>query len=862
LCRYLYVGATKNFGRALSLDVVTLVRVGATLRKTTKKRRKFGAMGTSFLKRFDNIQFKVVGIAGLSIIGVVAAVAGSAIYFSKNSNEFAATKMDAMAREQTTEILTNRAAAEAGIIKSELRVAIDAAREMATSFSVLAGNKAGATPPEARREQLNAVMQRVLERNPTINGAYSAWEPNALDGNDLAFMNRKDTGADATGRFLPYWTRAGEGKFKVEPLTGHEDPSIGSNGLATGVWYLDPRATGKERIVGPLTYPAEGKIESLATFAIPVMIDGKFRGITGANFNLGFIQQLATEVDQSLFDGKGDVVIISDNGLIIADSADASLIGQEVTKAGPAWANSMEAVAAAKPVAVDDPAQENINVYSPIQLSADGAPWSFAISVPRDVALAQVTALDNSLAERASFATMVQAGVGIAIAIVACLIMAWAARNIAKPIEKITAAMKELANGDTSSPIPFQERGDEVGQIANAVSVFRDNAIERIRLEQEADANRSMSEKERIERDAQKAKEAADVQYAVDNLAAALTKLSDGDVSYRIEKPFVESLDSVRQDFNQSAEKLQVALQAVAKNADGINSGAKEIRSSADDLSKRTEQQAAALEETAAALEEITTTVQNSTERAQEAGRLVERTKNGAEESGRVVGRAVEAMERIEKSSGEISNIISVIDEIAFQTNLLALNAGVEAARAGEAGKGFAVVAQEVRELAQRSAKAAKEINTLITNSNDQVREGVELVGNTGAALQRISGEVQEINKHVQAIVEAAAEQSSGLQQINTAINQIDRDTQRNAAMVEESTAASHSLAGDATSLNELLRQFKLGTDTGASRTPPAREKSLNPRSGRWAAKLPRHSPATLLSKSRTRSGKASRRPL
>lgn len=783
-------------------------------------------MTVSLLRRFDNIQFKVVGIAGLSIIGVVAALAGTAIYFSKSSNEFAAAKMDEIARQQTTEILINRAGSEAGAIKSELRVAIDAAREMATSFSVLAGNKAGATPAAERREQMNAIMQRVLERNPTINGAYSAWEPNALDGNDEAFRNSSDTGADATGRYLPYWTRAGEGKFKVEPLSGHEDASMGSNRLATGVWYLDPRATGKERIVGPLTYPAEGKIESLATFAIPVMIDGKFRGITGANFNLGFIQELATQVNSSLFEGKGSVVIISDNGLIIADSADASLIGQDVAKAGPEWSKSMEAVEAAKPLAVDDASQANINVYSPIKLSADGAPWSFAISIPRDVALAQVTALNTTLSKQASFATLVQAGIGIAIAIVACLIMAWAARNIAKPIEKITAAMKDLVNGDTRSPIPFQERGDEVGQIANAVSVFRDNAIERIRLEQEAEANRSMSEKERLEREAQKAKEAADVQFAVDNLAAGLTKLSDGDVSYRIEKPFVESLDSVRQDFNQSAEKLQSALQAVARNADGINSGAREIKSSTDDLSRRTEQQAAALEETAAALEEITTTVKNSTSRAQEAGRLVERTKTGAEESSQVVGRAVEAMERIEKSSSEIANIISVIDEIAFQTNLLALNAGVEAARAGEAGKGFAVVAQEVRELAQRSAKAAKEINTLITNSNDRVREGVELVGNTGSALEKIASEVQEINQHVKAIVESAAEQSSGIQQINSAISQMDSDTQKNAAMVEETTAASHGLASEAASLNDLLRQFKLGTDLEASRAPAAARKA------------------------------------
>jgi methyl-accepting chemotaxis protein len=386
-----------------------------------------------------------------------------------------------------------------------------------------------------------------------------------------------------------------------------------------------------------------------------------------------------------------------------------------------------------------------------------------------------------------------------------------ALRGITGPIGRLRERMASLAAGDTASAIDGLERKDEIGSMAKAVLIFQQNALERIRLEQETEANRSMSEKERIEREKQKAKEAADVQFAVDNLAAALSKLADGDVSHRIREPFVASLDVVRNDFNHSAEKLEAALRSVSENARGIDAGSSEIKAAADDLAKRTEQQAAAVEETAAALEEITTTVRDSTRRAQEAGQIVTRAKTGAEQSGQVVSQAVLAMEMISKSANEISNIIGVIDEIAFQTNLLALNAGVEAARAGEAGKGFAVVAQEVRELAQRSANAAKEIKALITTSNTHVEQGVKLVGETGRALETIVGEVQEINRHVLAIVESAQEQSSGLQQINTAVNQMDQDTQKNAAMVEESTAASHSLASEVVSLNRLLAQFKLG---------------------------------------------------
>lgn len=398
-----------------------------------------------------------------------------------------------------------------------------------------------------------------------------------------------------------------------------------------------------------------------------------------------------------------------------------------------------------------------------------------------------------------------------------------AKRGITGPIEILRQQMTGLAQGETDQEIDGLGRKDEVGQMAGAVAVFRDNALERIRLEQEAAENRSLSETERLEREEQKARDAADTQFAVDQLATALLHLSEGNVAHRIDTPFVAHLDSVRDNFNASAEKLEGALSRLAQNARGIDAGANEIRSAADDLARRTEQQAASVEETAAALEEITTTVKDSTRRAQEAGVLVSRARSGAEKSGSVVREAVRAMGEIEKSSGEISSIISVIDEIAFQTNLLALNAGVEAARAGEAGKGFAVVAQEVRELAQRSASAAKDIKALITASNEQVRSGVTLVSETGQALETIIAEVQEINRHVLAIVESAQEQSTGLQQINTAVNQMDQDTQKNAAMVEESTAASHNLAKEASSLNQLLTQFKT-TNKGNAMAATGRE--------------------------------------
>lgn len=295
----------------------------------------------------------------------------------------------------------------------------------------------------------------------------------------------------------------------------------------------------------------------------------------------------------------------------------------------------------------------------------------------------------------------------------------------------------------------------------------------------------------------------------VDRLADGLSKIAEGDLSQHIETPFIPSLERLRTDFNAACRKLEAALRAVRTNAEAIATGANEVRMSADSLAQRTEQQAASVEETAAALEEITTTVKGSSRRAEGAGVLVGRAKESADHSGDVVREAISAMDKIDNSSREIANIIGVIDQIAFQTNLLALNAGVEAARAGEAGKGFAVVAQEVRELAQRSAGAAKEIKVLITTSSAHVENGVSLVSKAGEALQTIAGHVQEINQDIRAIVDAAREQSTALGEINQAINTVDQGTQQNAAMVEEQTAASHGLADEARALFDLLEQFR-----------------------------------------------------
>ena len=409
---------------------------------------------------------------------------------------------------------------------------------------------------------------------------------------------------------------------------------------------------------------------------------------------------------------------------------------------------------------------------------------------------------------RSGQTAMVVGGViGVALAAALGFVLS---RAIATPVSAMTRAMGRLAAGDTSVDIPAVGRRDEVGRMADAVQTFKTAAIENRRLESEADAQRRSAEEARQAAEEIRAQTAREQAAVVDGLAQGLEQLAACNLTFRLTQAFTPAYDKLRVDYNAAMDTLQKTIAVIVENAGGIRSGTGEISKASDDLARRTERQAASLEETAAAMEEITATVKATAENARHASASARTAREEATQSGAVVREAIQAMGDIEGSARQITSIIGVIDEIAFQTNLLALNAGVEAARAGDAGRGFAVVASEVRALAQRSAGAAKEIKALISASSQQVDLGVDLVGRTGSALERIIEQVASLNELVTDIASAAQEQASGAQEVNVAIGEMDRVTQQNAALVEEASAASVNLAQEASSLSDLVRRFRV----------------------------------------------------
>ncbi len=548
------------------------------------------------------------------------------------------------------------------------------------------------------------------------------------------------------------------------------------------------------------------------------------------------IAQLSEErIAQILNNGTGlgktgETVLLRNDGLLLSDSLKTEAIDPLVTQIDLSNVGAIQG---------RDIVPTILNGYRDMEtmaaiakVSYGSAPWQVAAIIDHNEALEGATTMRNWILSVALVALL--AALGFAF---------WFARSLTRPINAAIDNMHELSNGNTDFELRGENRKDEVGDIVRSIEHFRKSEIDKLRMEEESVANRDRNEKERLANESEKQRQAEEVSLTVEELAKGLEVLASGDLVTTLDNPFMEGMEPVRQNFNGSVAKLRETLSGISNTAGLIRDDSNEISSATDDLSRRTESQAAALEEAAAALTELTENVRSASEQAAEAASLAQSAKTDTDQSSEVVSNAMSAMSRIETASSDISGIINVIDEIAFQTNLLALNAGVEAARAGEAGKGFAVVAQEVRELAGRSAEAAKEIKSLINTSNTEVGEGVKLVKKTGEVLEKISGQVATIEERIAAVATGASEQLGGIETVNSTVNEMDQRIQQNAAMAEETTAATTRLVDEINQLTQMVQSFRISEQQAATRAAAAAENAAKP-AMQAAAPTPKAAPA------------------
>ena len=640
------------------------------------------------------------------------------------------------------------------------------------------------------RAVADAMARPAASMSPIVLTSWFMIAPDAWDGQDAALAGTGAPATNASGNFSSFWVRRADGTIEAEatePENYQED------------YYLRSFESGRPALLEPYTDKVGDKQVLMTSITYPVVSDGKVIGVAGVDVAL---DDLAAMLGRMKPFGEGTVMLVSPGGNWVSHP-DVNLRTKAYDGAGAA---SLKAVlSGGDAVAIDNVrgsgGEQVSRLFTPATIPGVEGRWSLVTDIPE-------SAIEGP-ANRLAFALMV-GGVAI-LGLVLAALFAMTNLLVRKPLARITGAVNALSAGRYDEPIGGTRLKDEIGAIARALEGFRHDLAETGRLRTDQERARAEAETERSRNDAIRRAAAATQETVVAAVGEGLEKLAAGDLTFRLSPDFPSEYGKLRDDFNGAIARLQDTMKVVVGNASGIQATTGEISNAADDLSRRTEHQAASLEQTAAALDEITATVRRSAEGATQAKAAVDRTRGGAEQSGRVVQEAVSAMQEIERSSAEISQITGVIDEIAFQTNLLALNAGVEAARAGDAGKGFAVVAQEVRALAQRSAEAAKEIKALIASSSEQVGQGVKLVGQTGEALRRIVAEVAEINDLVTEIAASAHEQATGLAEVNTAVNQMDQVTQQNAAMVEESTAASHALAQEAAALAALIGRFRIG---------------------------------------------------
>ncbi|MBB3984958.1 methyl-accepting chemotaxis protein [Sagittula marina] len=609
----------------------------------------------------------------------------------------------------------------------------------------------------------NANMIEMLRGVPMqYDIVFSAWMAGLPNGATDAYLTGSE-GRNADGVFTPYWTKSEQGGLEFSTFS--VDP--------TSQWFSVPVDTEEGLITEPYL-SGEGRL--LTSVSVPVVVDGQTVGVAGVDIVLTDLTTMLATLET--FDG-GRVMLVDSEGKWLANPDEANLT-QPYADVGSDVVNA--ALTNGTPQVIKGLPDGATRLVYPFTAPGMNTTWATILDVPEAVFS---TPVHDAVFEAISG--------GLLILIMSlCTIYFTARALVGRPLGVMLVSINKLAAGQYTEEVRGTDGRDDVGTMAASVEALRVRLLEKEGLEQEQE--RQQEEQARV----------------VETLAKGLQGLANGDLSQTIETEFSGSYDALREDFNLTVTTLNDIMANLSESIVAIRSRSDEISIGSDELARRTESQAATLEQTVAALDQMTTSVKAAAKTAANAEHDMSEARKTAENSGEIVRDAVTAMSEIEKSSEAITQIINVIEDIAFQTNLLALNAGVEAARAGEVGRGFAVVASDVLSLAQRSSESANDIRRLIDSSSAQVANGVELVNRAGASLTDIVKRVAQVADEMSDIASGAEEQSVGLGEINVAATHLDQVTQHNAAMVEETSAAAATLQHEATSLENQVGRFNL----------------------------------------------------